>query len=402
MNVAINLDILMNKQPHKTEYLSRISRKTEVTASAYKRIVFHPNDSKDDIVGGYYDAAPEPKDPTVQNHIWIKISCTEGRYFLARAALGEPYNTATLHLAHPTPERPTTAASKLEHAREPPNPTVEPEPTKSTTLSYQEVFLRDLTVPSTGNQMESTKNWIPNGAADFKTLQRILELSEPDNQSGTNQKHPTVQPSKEKPPKTEPSKTEPPMLNNPNEETTEPETTKASGLLFPALPTIADSEALQPLKIRLYQKAFFREIIDQLSHTPSLAVFKEKATVFHTYFIASSDARLKDKSPTEYLQVSLTDMQPLFLIKIKSLRGLYEYTRKADTKPLQYWRLYPFNRKLMLLTLPLTRAIKKTTIQWVADNFWTCNNNRNKKSSSIHQTITISCIYSLILYKKNP
>lgn len=115
----------------------------------------------------------------------------------------------------------------------------------------------------------------------------------------------------------------------------------------------------------LSQTLFSKKTIEYLNEFPSLIVLKEKAMYLHTYYISSLDERFKQKPVKEFIRISERLLIPLYIIKISnvSLSGLYEYIRKANQNPPQYWICHPNNKKFQLLAIPMTRVIKAKVLE---------------------------------------
>ena len=115
------------------------------------------------------------------------------------------------------------------------------------------------------------------------------------------------------------------------------------------------------------QMSFGKHLSELLKQTPSLAVIKEKSSIIHTYYIATTDERFHPKRAVEFLKTSSSSVIPLYRCKVSllSLSGLYDKIRLANQKPNKFWKPYPKDDSFQLLALSLTRKMSNNTLTTV-------------------------------------
>jgi hypothetical protein len=115
------------------------------------------------------------------------------------------------------------------------------------------------------------------------------------------------------------------------------------------------------------QMSFSKHLSELLKQTPSLAVIKEKSSIIHTYYIATTDQRFNPKRAIEFLNTSSSSVIPLYRCKISllALSGLYDKIRLANQKPKKFWKAYPKDGSFQLFTMPLSRKMSNNILTTV-------------------------------------
>jgi len=272
----------------------------------FEKIVFKTTNSASKttvMFGGHYVLPQKPAELDPKN-IWVKIQSITGDTYFAAAKPGGG-NLLTLHEVEPAEDEPTMDEPSLAL---PEQQRITMEHYGATTQKNEQPKNNQPNFISTGQQPTTSGHYIANSPKiDQPTIEPTAMLE------GTSERTYVVQ----------------------NE-----------GRLY-------QDRAAGPYT----QLSFAKHTSELLKRTPSLAVIKEKSSIIHTYYIATTDQRFNPKYAVEFLNSSSGTVIPLYRCKIKLLLGLYEKIRSTNNKPKKFWKPYPKDSNFQLFTMPLTRKM---------------------------------------------